>query len=57
MGSPLVPSEELERQDFLARVEQALGPEAWAAERAGGRALPFPEAVAYAREGLATPTP
>jgi non-specific serine/threonine protein kinase len=55
MGSPLVPTEELERQEFLARVEQALGPEAFAAERARGRALPFPEALSHAREGLADP--
>ena len=55
MGSPLVPTEELERREFLGRVEQALGPEVFAAERARGKALPFPEAIAHAREGLATP--
>ncbi len=54
MGSPLVPSEELERQGFLARVEQALEPSDWAAERARGKALSFPDAVADARAGLGT---
>ncbi|MEP7027480.1 MAG: protein kinase [Candidatus Eisenbacteria bacterium] len=52
MGSPLVPSEELERQGFLARIEEAIGPEALAAERAYGRALRFPDAVTHAQEGL-----
>jgi non-specific serine/threonine protein kinase len=54
MGSPLQPSEELERKSFLARLERALGTEASATERDRGRAIPFEQALAYARESLGT---
>jgi non-specific serine/threonine protein kinase len=52
MGSPLVPVEEGERKEFLARIESDLGAERTAQELAGGRGLGFAEAVALAREGL-----
>ena len=46
--------EEVERKEFLAKLEADLGSDRAAAELAGGRGLGFAEAVALAREGLAT---
>jgi hypothetical protein len=52
MGSPLVPVEEEERQEFLGKLEGDLGAADLQAELATGRGLGFADAVALAREGL-----